>query len=94
MSPLTAYRNLLDLSWDMLKLVREQDSEALLELEIRRAAIINNLPDRLPTLLPSEREELQSIIREIRDCDAKVLDYALPWRDHLRKLLLHAKAPG
>ena len=88
MSLLSDYETLLDLSQKMALLAREQAWDDLLEAESKRRELLKGMTTaellRLPT---AQQQTVAKIINQIQDFDQSVMEYVLPWQDHVRPLL-------
>lgn len=82
------YETLLGLSQKMEILAREQAWDNLIETESERHELMNCLDvSELPRLTKAQQVAVVTIIKQIQDCDQKVLDYVLPWKEHVHPLL-------
>jgi len=93
MNLLASYETLLGLSQEMEALARQQAWDALTQLETQRAALLAALPATPLTALPIDRQRaIAAKIRQIQTCDKAVLEYVLPWQEHVGKLLARLAA--
>lgn len=88
MSLLNDYETLLGLSHEMAKWAQEQAWDKLAQTEAERRALLKNLASAgLPLLPAAQQQAVAAIILQIQDCDRAVLEYVLPWQEHVRPLL-------
>lgn len=94
MSLPASYAKLLELSRQMQLAARAQDWERLSRNEAERGRLIATLPAQPAYRSTSEAAAIGACLREIQDCDRQVLDYVLPWREQVGRLLGKLTAAG
>lgn len=87
MKQLDAYRQLLNISTQMMALANSQQWDDVEQLQQQRSAIILMMNQYQSSLLAKDIEILRRIILEIQKYDAAILDLALPSHTDMGKLL-------
>ena len=83
----TAFQNLLSLSERMVLLAREQEWNALVDLEKERSRIASRLPAKLPALPKAEVRVVTQAIKRILECNESIHGHVGPWMEHVGTLL-------
>ena len=87
MTATASYFSLLEISRQMLEFAKQQDWEALTQIEAKRASALAAMSPNLKALSMQESAVVGALIRQIQECDREIFEYVTPWREHTAELL-------